>query len=69
MAGELTAFQGKCLGLYGVGTINEEVMHVLIQWRGENLSVRKEGLTTEACFIMDKHTHSWEIIGDVWASF
>jgi hypothetical protein len=69
VAGELAAFQGKCLGLYGVGTIDEEVMRVLMQWRGEKLSVRQEGLTTKARVIMDKHKRSWEIIGDVWASF
>jgi hypothetical protein len=52
-----------------VGTIDEEVMRVLIQWRGERLSVRKEGLTTKARVIMDKRNRSWKIIGDVWASF
>ena len=69
VAGELTAFEGTCLGLYGLKIITEEVVCVLITWQGEKLSVRKEGLTKEARDIMNEHTHSWEVIGDVWASF
>ena len=69
VAGELTAFEGTCLGLYGLKIITEEVVRVLITWQGEKLSVRKEGLTKEARDIMIEHTHSWEVIGDVWASF
>ena len=68
-AGELTAFNGRCLGLYGLKRIDEKVMRVLIKWPGEKMSIRKEALTMESRDIMNEHTHSWELIGDVWASF
>ena len=68
-AQELIAFNGRCLGLYGLKIINEKLMSVLINWPGEKLSVRKEALTVESRDIMNEHTHSWELVGDVWASF
>ena len=33
VAEELAMFRGECLGLYGVGIIDEEVMRILVQWR------------------------------------
>ena len=44
-------------------------MVVLVTWRGEKISLREDALTVKAREIMKTQEYSWEIIGDVWATF
>ena len=65
----LVSFRGKYLGIYGLKKIDEEIMVVLVTWRGEKISLREDSLTVKAREIMKTQEYSWEIIGDVWATF